>query len=278
MPHSYSHRELTEYFYEALDMFNDCLDSDISKGNLVLDYFNPENGVAVYERFCQEHFPNMLEETNYKEPGYFASVGAQAFVSDSEYGVLINERIDFTLAEVLQTFLHEISHLYCTRNEIEGGNFFDKYCMGSGPEDGMMNAGYAIWREAVADILADSVISDYTTITLNQVKPIVKEYYQMLIPSNTSAKKAMSLIIVYIMISSEVAFVTQWELAEKEIAKVIQIEDRLLLSILKQVFEQLHSGCFWEITPDFIITLGETYLCLVSDRFLRNTLKTWNVK
>ena len=122
------------------------------------------------------------------------------------------------------------------------------------------------------------VISDYTTITLNQVKPIVKEYYQMLIPSNTSAKKAMSLIIVYIMISSEVAFVTQWELAEKEIAKVIQIEDRLLLSILKQVFEQLHSGCFWEITPDFIITLGETYLCLVSDRFLRNTLKTWNVK
>ena len=274
MPHSYSHRELTEYFYEALDMFNDCLDSDISKGNLVLDYFNPENGVAVYERFCQEHFPNMLEETNYKEPGYFASVGAQAFVSDSEYGVLINERIDFTLAEVLQTFLHEISHLYCTRNEIEGGNFFDKYCMGSGPEDGMMNAGYAIWREAVADILADSVISDYTTITLNQVKPIVKEYYQMLIPSNTSAKKAMSLIIVYIMISNEVASATQWELAEKEIAKVIQIEDRLLLSILKQVFEQLHSGCFWEITPDFIITLGETYLCLVSDRFLRNTLKT----
>ena len=59
----------------------------------MLDYFNPENGVAVYERFCQEHFPNMLEETNYKEPGYFASVGAQAFVSDSEYGVLINERI-----------------------------------------------------------------------------------------------------------------------------------------------------------------------------------------
>lgn len=274
MPHSYSQSELTKYFYEALDMFNDCLDSDISKDNLVLDYFNPENGVAVYERFCREHFPNMLEETNYKEPGYFASVGAQAFVSDSEYGVLINERIDFTLAEVLQTFLHEISHLYCTRNEIEDGNFFDKYCMGSGPEDGMMNAGYAIWREAVADIMADSVISDYTTITLNQVKPIVKEYYQMLIPSNTSAKKAMSLIIVYIMISSEVASVTQWELAEKEIAKVIQIEDRLLLSILKQVFEQLHSGCFWEITPDFIITLGETYLCLVSDRFLRNTLKT----
>lgn len=272
MPHSYSHRELTEYFYEALDMFNDCLDSDISKDNLVLDYFNPENGVAVYKRFCREHFPNMLEETNYKETGYFASVGALAFVSDSEYGVLINEKIDFTLAEVLQTFLHEISHLYCTRNEIEGGKFFDKYCMGSGPENDMMNEGYAIWREAVADIMADSVISDYATTTLNQVKSIVKDYYQILIPRNPDAKKAMSLIIVYIMISREVASVTQWGLAEKEIAKAIQIEDRLLLSIFKQVFEQLHSGYFWKITPDFIKTLGETYLSLISDNFLRTML------
>ena len=58
--------------------------------------------------------------------------------------------------------------------EIDGGNFFDKYCMGSGPEDGMMNAGYAIWREAVADIMADSIISEYATIALSSVKGIVK--------------------------------------------------------------------------------------------------------
>ena len=218
----------------------------------------------------------MLKETNYKEEGYFASIGAQAFVNNSKYGVLINENIDFTLGEVFQTFLHEISHLYCTRNEVEGGNFFDKYCMGSGPEDGMINAGYAIWREAVADIMADSVISDYATLTLNQVKPIVNEYYQMLVPKNLGAKKAMSLIIVYVMISSEVAGVTQWELAEKAIAETIQIENRLLLSILKQVFEQLHSGCFWKITREFIITLGETYLCLISDNYLRDTLKKQN--
>ena len=69
--------------------------------------------------------------------------------------MLIREDINFTLGGVLQMFLHEISHLYCTKNEIDGGGFFDKYCMGSGPEDGMMNAGYAIWREAVADIMAD---------------------------------------------------------------------------------------------------------------------------
>ena len=47
MSHSYSHDELTEYFYEALDMFNDCLDSDISKDNVVLDFFNSENGGRI---------------------------------------------------------------------------------------------------------------------------------------------------------------------------------------------------------------------------------------
>lgn len=68
----------------------------------------------------------------------------------------------------------------------------------------MMNAGYAIWREAVADIMADSIISEYATITLSSVKGIVKEYYGELSATNPNSKKAMSLIIVYIMISREV--------------------------------------------------------------------------
>ena len=47
MPHSYTRSELTEYFFEALEMFNDCLDSDISKQNVLLEFFTPANGVAV---------------------------------------------------------------------------------------------------------------------------------------------------------------------------------------------------------------------------------------
>lgn len=115
MSHSYTREELTEYFFEALDMFNSCLDSDIDKDNVLLEFFVPKTGLEVYESFCGAYFPRMLEE-NYKEPGYFESFGAQAFVNDNEYGVLIREDIDFTLGEVLQMFLHEISHLYCSRN------------------------------------------------------------------------------------------------------------------------------------------------------------------
>ena len=154
--HSYTRDDLKDLFFSALEMFNNCLDSDINKDNLRIDFFVPENGIKVYERFCSRYFPKHLDEP-YKSNGYFDEIAAQAFVSESCYGVLIREDIDFTLGEVLQMFLHEISHLYCTQNEVSGGHFFDKYCMGSGVEDGMINAGYAIWREAIADIMADSI-------------------------------------------------------------------------------------------------------------------------
>lgn len=273
MLHSYTRDELTEYFFEALDMFNECLDSDISKENVLLAFFTPENGVAVYESFCRDHFPKLLEEP-YKEEGYFESFGAQAFVNDTEYGVLIREDIDLTLGGVLQMFLHEISHLYCTKNEIEGGGFFDKYCMGSGPEDGMINAGYAIWREAVADIMADSIISEYATTTLSAIKKFVKEYYGEISPANPASKKAMSLIIVYIMISREVASTKDWNEANRAIKRSIRIDEPLLEAMLKQVFDQLHRSPFWEITPEFIMTLGETYVSLLSHILLKGFLQS----
>lgn len=272
MSHSYTRSELTEYFFEALDMFNDSLDSGISKENVLMEFFTPETGIAIYESFCRSHFPNMLEEP-YRENGYFESFGAQAFVSEKEYGVLIREDVDFTLGEVLQMFLHEISHLYCSKNEIEGGNFFDKYCMGFGAEDGMMNAGYAIWREAVADIMADSIISEFATTNLASVRGIVNEYYNELSAANPNSKKAMSLIIVYIMISREVAATRDWEKANRAIKRTIKIDDLLLEAMLNQVFEQLHHNPFWKITPEFVMTLGETYVSMISHKLLKEILK-----
>lgn len=271
MPHSYTKKELTSYFFEALDRFNDCLDSDINIRNVHIGFFNSQNGIEVYEKFCKMHFPHMLNE-QYRVPGYFESIGAQAFLNDKEYGVLIREDIDLPLGELFQMFLHEIAHLFCTRNEIEGGSFFDKYCMGFGSEDGMMNAGYAIWRETVADIMADSIISMYPTVTFAAVKNIIESYYNELSIVNPSSKKAMSLIIAFVMISGEVACTNDWNAAERAIKAQISINDPLLTALLEQVFNKLHRSPFWEITPDFIITLGETYLSMLAHKMLRTNL------
>lgn len=117
MTERYTQEELKEYFYEALSMSNEVL------------------GLAVYRSFCEKYFPDRYEK-RHEAKGYFEFMGAEAFAGDRQYGVLIRADIDFTPGEVLMIFLHEISHLFCTRNEIDGGDFYDKYCMGSGEEDG----------------------------------------------------------------------------------------------------------------------------------------------
>lgn len=62
MAHSYTRDDLKDLFFSALEMFNNCLDSDINKDNLRIDFFVPENGIKVYERFCSRYFPKHLDE------------------------------------------------------------------------------------------------------------------------------------------------------------------------------------------------------------------------
>ena len=133
----------------------------------------------------------------------------------------------------------------------------------------MINAGYAIWREAIADIMADTVISENATTTLALAHEEIQQLNHEITISNPSSKKAMSLVIAYIMISAEVAGTTSWTVAEKRIRQSTGFTDPLMYGILKLVFDQLHISPFWTITPDFIIELGQMYLSLLSMRTFR---------
>ena len=75
----YTEQELRDIFYEALDVFNEALDSGITRDNTFLAFFTPDDGQEVYERFCGKRFPKYLRE-DYGAEGYFQSFAAQAFV------------------------------------------------------------------------------------------------------------------------------------------------------------------------------------------------------
>lgn len=266
MKYRYTELDLRKIFCEALDVFNGCMDSTITAENTALVFFTPANGIGVYESFCKQYFPKHLME-NYRQEGYFESFAAQAFVDGEQNGILFRADIDFTLSDVFYTFLHEISHIFCIRNEINGKNFFNEHCMGSGVEDGMMNAGYAIWREAIADIMASAVASEVTVTRLSSLKRKVTALYNDISVSNSASKKCMSLILVYIMNAVEVAGTEDWEQAEKAIRKVFPFHPTMMF-ILELVFLNLHEPPYWSISPEFIITLGEAYLSLLSFRVM----------
>lgn len=191
-------------------------------------------------------------------------------MGEGEYGVMIREDIDCSEENLGFILLHEISHLFCIQNEIKGDRFFDKYCRDNGTDDEvdnrMMNAGYTVWREAVADIMADSIINEYATLALKS-KPIREELnglYAEVLSGGKSAKQAMSSIISYVMLSREVTAAKDWKDAKLAIRRSIQLDDERLFEIFELVFQQMHRHPFWEITPDFILSLGGTYLLLIA--------------
>lgn len=263
-PHVHTENELTAILYSAMECFNDVMDFDITADNTIISFFTPLNGVEVYERFCNENFPDWIHE-NYTEEGYFESFSAFAFVGE-KYGLMIRSDLKWSSSEYFRIFLHEISHIFCTVNEIEGGGFYKKYCLGSGIEDGIINAGYAVWREAIADIMADAVYGNMAMISLRDIKSEAVRLYDLILPDNPDSKKCMSLIIAYLMISYEVAGTDNWAAAKKAIREIIGFNDEFIYHIAKTVFINLHDSPFWTITVTFIINMGELYIALLTNK------------
>ena len=255
--------QLQTLFLDALNTFNEKLDSEITPENTVIVCCTYADCPSAYEKLCSEYFPKSLDEP-YKEPGYFDEIAAMAFVGETHNGILIRTDTPLCKEELWFVFLHELAHIFCTRNEIAGGHFFDKYCMGSGVEDSMMNAGYAIWREAVADIMADSIRSDYALFSLDTISAAVRELYETLSISNPVSKKQMALIAAHVMCAREVSGTEDWTEAQRAIKKKLGISDEVFLGILEHIFNNLHESPFWAITPEFIMDLGSMYLMLLS--------------
>ena len=93
-----------------------------------------------------------------RDSGYF-DFHASAFVGkeDGVDGILLRPDIARHPAALKHILLHELAHSFCTRNELGGDNFYERYCRDdtiSREEDGTINAGYAVWRELAAELIA----------------------------------------------------------------------------------------------------------------------------
>ena len=189
---------------------------------------------------------------------------AQAFVGDRTNGVMVRSDIWYSLEEVYRVFLHELSHIFCIRTEFNGKNFFDIYCDPTDADSGIYSAGYTVWREAIADIMADAVTSDYTSIKFRDVVDEIRNLYEGVRPYDANSKKSISLIIAYVMFSAEVAGTEKWTEAEAAIRKYLPVTDEVLIKMLGKVFRTLHKPPFWHIDPEFIFDLGFDYIEILS--------------
>ena len=111
----------------AAETLNERLGTEFSEDNLVLRCFQTENQQEVFEQFCKQYFPDRLED-RYTEDGYF-DFHASAFVGEGENsvdGILLRTDVERSPAVLYHILLHELAHIFCTRNEIDGENFFGR--------------------------------------------------------------------------------------------------------------------------------------------------------
>ena len=239
--------------------------AEFSEDNLVLRCFQTENQQEVFERFCKQYFPDRLTD-RYKEDGYF-DFHASAFVGEGENsidGILLRTDVERSPATLYHILLHELAHIFCAHNELGGDSFYKRYCMDdtlSSEEDGAINAGYAIWRELIAELIAFEMDDNCLVLALEDKEDILRYYMEEL--ENGNRKMAVSMILCESLTSREGETSSTWSAAQKKIAKYKSFDDPLFMDLLELVFRKIRKN-FVEIDRDFILELGSLYLFLVT--------------
>ena len=256
--------EYKEALLCAAETLNERLGTEFSEDNLVLRCFQTENQQEVFEQFCKQYFPDRLTD-RYKEDGYF-DFHASAFIGEGENsvdGILLRTDVERSPATLYHILLHELAHIFCTHNELAGDSFYKRYCMDDtlSSEDGAINAGYAVWRELIAELIASETDDNCDFLSLEDKEDILRDYMEEL--EDGDRKLAVSMILCEALTSREGEPAATWGDTKKKIEKYKPFDDPLFMDLLELVVRKLKKN-FVEIDRDFILEFGSLYLFLVT--------------
>ena len=261
-----------EYLYlidSAFDIFNQQMDTDYSRENIEVRLVTAETADTEIRDFLRD-YPEACEPQMF-EPGYCRSIRAEAFVTPDRSGIIV--RTDLEEKGVLwrHILLHEICHVFCTTHELpEGEMFYDKYCEGyakTTEEDGVINSGYAIWREFIAEFLADILDIDLQEFTLHQNKPYIDAALDEIAGGTLRNKECVLEVLCSVFCSRDILGLKSREKVFEEIGKIGRLSSPHWQALLNVVYEQLHNPGheIYEIDLDFIKRLGAEYLFIWED-------------
>ena len=185
-------------------------------------------------------------------------------------GILLRTDIPYHPVELLHIFLHELAHIYCAHHELDGKSFYDEYCMDYAPtkqEDGIINAGYAVWRECIAEIIAIELDDNCKIVPLKKKADVLRQLKSEIEP--VDGKLAVSEILTAIMTSSEIEASQTWEEAETAIQSLNLFDTPPEMGLFRLVYAQLRTT-FLEVDVGFIHELGYLYLNVLSMAVIRN--------
>lgn len=255
-----------ELFSDAVEEFNDCLDYDFSVEQFVIQgIVMDENREHIFEEFCSKYFPYRLND-NYKRDEYYQFI-ASAFPGKNavdKQGILFRMDVKIDENELYHIMLHELAHIYCTHNELNGKIFYDEYCEDYAKDrelDGQINAGYSIWREFIAELIAIECNLACDRHYLFQKEKLINFYKSNI--NICDGKLAISKILEEVMLSVDVLNAENWQQAEKVIKESNLFEQPMYMELFKLVYIQLKES-YISIDIEFVKELGFIYLMILS--------------
>ena len=259
-----------KYFLEivemAMNMFNRQIGTDFSLENVEVQLVSRKNADEVLPVFL-ENYKDAVEPAMFI-PGYIETIRAEAFVTSDRQGILARTDLDDVNGyQWKHLILHELSHIFCTKNELESKErFYKKYCENftdNEIEDGYINAVYTIWKEFIAEFMAIIVDEDMADNHLNMFSRHSNYMVDEIKAMVNDDKLCMSAILIDIISSVEIPNSEDFE----EVIEALKhcgyskvLESRNLLEIVRNVYEKIFTEPFWQIDLDFIENLGSLYV------------------
>lgn len=243
----------------AFEHFNRKMKTTYTTDNVKLAFYDNSDADAQYEEFCEEYFPDRHTDDN-----ALNNALASAFTGKDFDGIMIRRDFSGGQSKLFTVVLHELSHIWCTHNEIPTGDFYDRYCKdntGNALLDGVINAGYAVWREFAAIYLSTNIQGVEYYPSLSEIEQDVLDVSELIRPDNSVAKIAMSDFLACVLMSREVSVKNAWENINLWLS---QIGLTHFISITSLVYIHIRSEKFWEIDDDFIETLGSMYFAALA--------------
>ena len=268
---------------EAIDFFIGHMPQvPFSKDEIVVEFFTLQNANERYVRLCKQYFPRKLDGRSFQDAEIFDDAAAMALVGEKKVGIFIRSDLRDSEADFRHAILHERAHIFCVLTEMPKQEHFIDIYLGSTPEvdfptaaarqeDGILSAGYEVWREFIADYIALKLDSKGFEHDYRSAVPYMKRMLDQIGVYKPASKRSMSnLLVTPMTCTDERGAVHNTNTLMKGSAQ------RMLSDIAAMVYEHI-SLCPavewnvegaqqypWKIDHQFIYDLGSRYLMLIT--------------
>lgn len=253
--------ERNAIFDEAIGYFNRNMGTAFSRENVKVAFCTQDTKVRILGEFLQNHFPEKAKGDYVKEylQDFFSGM---AFCEKDIYGILLRSDVLFDDHEFFHVVLHELCHIYCIINEFNGENFYKAFCLKEvdGYDNGLMCAGYKIWREVIAEAMAEMIDYYDYSLPLNRLKKKVVEYEQVLAEEEEINDDVVVNLLLDVLLSKRAMDKKTGAVFIDGLQESGIVKSPILCKMVKTVFSNFHNSKLWEITPDFIYELGNLYI------------------